>query len=184
MTKTGTSVRPTAVCFPVLAALALNRYPRSTSLEAETNIVKTRAKRPARKSPSKLQGARRAARERWQAAKKSAKRAKQAAKQARRQFKDAKKIVKRAKAEMLAAARKLQSSVMSAARRKKSRASRRHHQSRPATPKARVKKPHRSPEGRLQTVAAFAAGEPVQPKSPDAAARDDSSRSMAMCQLL
>ena len=70
--------------------------------------MKTRAKRPARKSRSKLQGVVELARERWQAAKKSAKRAKQAAKQARRQFKDAKKVVKRAKAEMLAAASKLQ----------------------------------------------------------------------------
>ena len=80
--------------------------------------MKKRAKRAARKSPSKFQGAVELARERWQAAKKSAKGAKHAAKQARRQFKDAKKAVKRAKEEMLAAARKLQSSVMGAARRR------------------------------------------------------------------
>jgi hypothetical protein len=76
--------------------------------------VKTRAKRPTRKPPSKLQGAVEVARERWLAAKKSAKRAKQAAKQARRQFKDAKKIVKRAKEEMMAAANKVKSSVSAA----------------------------------------------------------------------
>jgi hypothetical protein len=87
------------------------------------NIMKTPAKRAARKSPNKLQGAVDLAREHWQAAKKTAKRAKQAAKAARREFKDAKKVVKRAKDEMLAAARKLQSSLMSAAgRRKKPRA--------------------------------------------------------------
>ena len=83
--------------------------------------MKTRAKRPVRKSSSKLQAAVELARERWQAAKKSAKRARQAAKQARRQFKDAKKRVKRAKAEMRAAAGKLKSSIMSTARRKKAR---------------------------------------------------------------
>jgi ribosome-binding ATPase YchF (GTP1/OBG family) len=81
--------------------------------------VKTRAKRPARKASTQLQGAVELARERWQAAKKSAKQAKQAAKQARRQFKDAKKALKHAKQAMLTAARKLQSSVMSAARRRR-----------------------------------------------------------------